>query len=129
MLRELVVGFDEFLGLFFVFLDFVPIFGLGFVGQHAQVGEDGERVVGLVLDAHGVGALDGDMHDAVFLLVGVEDVADASPKAFFHLCLGHVDGGVFRYRCDHNLLFGWRWHVGVDGAVEFGQGVEVVELL
>ena len=33
LFRELVVGFDQFLGLALVFLDFVPILSLGLIGE------------------------------------------------------------------------------------------------
>ena len=127
LLGELVVGLDQFLGLFLVFLDFFPIRCLGFVGEYAEVGQDVDRVLALVLYAERVGAFDGDVDEAVFLCGGAEDVAHAVPEAFL-LGFRHADDGVFRYGGDHDFFFRFRRDVVVDGAVELGQGVEVVEL-
>ena len=69
------------------------------------------------------------MHYTVFLLlIRVEHIADAFPKAFFLHLLWHMDDSVFRHGGDYDFLFRFRGAVVVDGAVEFGQRVEVVEL-
>ena len=83
------------------------------------------------LYVEGVAAFDGDVDEAVtHWLRWFEHVADTFPEATFFLGnLRHADDGVLRYRGDNDFVFKLGWDVVVDDAVEFGEGVEVVELL
>ena len=121
MLGELVVGFDQLLGLLLVLFYLVPVFSLGPVGKDAQVSQDVDCVGALLLDAQCVGTFDADVYEAVFLFfVRAKHFADTLPETFLLLFLWHMEDGVFGNRGDDDFFFGLWWRVFIDGTVEFG---------
>ena len=86
------------------------------------------RIIKLSLVMDGVGLLQCEVDDAVFLGDRVECVSKALPKVVvFGLVFWHVDDGVFGDGVDNDFVHHLGRLVFVDGPVEFRQRVEVVE--